>query len=122
GSRVAGTGLALGTDRAVLALFRNEPQRVSQMHLKTLAPRVGLAYSVNDKTVLRASSGVFHNRVTLNDSSLLGGIPPFQPQVSVSTGSVDNPGAGGAANLPFSMTSQDVVFTLPTASMWAAGV
>jgi hypothetical protein len=29
--------------------------------------------------------------VTLNDSSLLGGNPPFQPQVSVSNGSVDNP-------------------------------
>ena len=61
-----------------------------------IEPRGGMAYSINDKTVLRASAGVFHNRVTLNDSSLLGGNPPFQPQVSVSNGSVDNPGGGGA--------------------------
>ena len=48
-------------------------------------------YPLNDKTVVRASAGVFHNRVTLNDSTLLGGNPPFQPQVDVSNGSVDNP-------------------------------
>ena len=53
---------------------------------------------VNEKTIVKVSAGVFHNRVTLNDSLLLGGNPPFQPQVSVSNGSVDNPGgAGGAA-------------------------
>ena len=41
---------------------------------------------------------MFHNRVTLNDSSLLGGNPPFQPMVTVANGSVDNPGgAGGGA-------------------------
>jgi hypothetical protein len=72
--------------------------------------------------MLRASVGVFHNRVTLNDSSLLGGNPPFQPQVSVSNGSADNPGAGGAANLPFSMTAQDVEFKHPTSYMFATGV
>ena len=33
---------------------------------------------------MRASAGVFHNRVTLNDSTLLGGNPPFQPMVDVS--------------------------------------
>ena len=57
-----------------------------------------MAYALNEKTILKASAGVFHNRVTLNDSMLLGGNPPFQPQVSVSNGSVDNPGGvGGAA-------------------------
>ena len=117
-----GTSLVVATDPAVLALFRNEPDGFSQTHLNALEPRVGLAYSIGDKTVVRASGGVFHNRVTLNDSSLLGGNPPFQPQVSVSTGVVDNPGAGGAANLPFSMTAQDVVFNLPTAYSWATGV
>jgi len=117
-----GNSLVVASDPAVLALFRNQPDGFSQTHLNALEPRAGLAYSITDKTVLRASTGVFHNRVTLNDSSLLGGNPPFQPQVSVSTGSVDNPGAGGAASLPFSMTSQDTVFNLPTAYMWATGV
>jgi len=117
-----GSSLVVANDPAVLALFRNQPDGFSETHLNALEPRAGLAYSITDKTVLRASAGVFHNRVTLNDSSLLGGNPPFQPQVSVSTGSVDNPGAGGAASLPFSMTAQDVVFKLPTSYMWATGV
>jgi len=117
-----GNSLVVASDPAVLALFRNQPEGFSQTHYDAFEPRVGVAYSVNDKTVVRGSSGVFHNRVTLNDSTLLGGNPPFQPQVSVSNGSVDNPGAGGAANLPFSMTAQDVVFNLPTSYMWSAGV
>ncbi len=50
----------------------------------------------NEKTIVKASAGVFHNRVTLNDSLLLGGNPPFQPQVSVSNGSADNPAAPAA--------------------------
>src|SRR5439155_13177073 len=117
-----GPSLVVPTDPAVLALFPNQPEGFSQAHLNAFGPRAGLAYSIDDKTVLRASRGVFHNRVTLNDSSLLGGNPPFQPQVSVSNGSADNPGAGGAANLPFSMTAQDGEFKHPTSYMWATGV
>ena len=54
---------------------------------------------------------------------LLGGNPPFQPQVVVSNGIADNPGgAGGAASLPFGMTAIDPVFKHPTSYMWSAGV
>ena len=54
---------------------------------------------------------------------LLGGNRPFQPQVSVSNGLADNPGgAGGAASLPFGMTTIDPVFKHPTSYMWSAGV
>src|SRR5439155_15376987 len=96
----------------------------SQMHYNAIEPRLGVSYSLNDRTILRASSGVFHNRVTLNDSTLLGGNPPFQPMVTVSNGIVDNPagGSSGATDLPFGMTSQDVVFKHPTSYMWATGV
>ena len=73
---------------------------------------------------MRTSTGVFHNRVTLNDSTLLGGNPPFQPMVVVSNGSVDNPSGGGsgAADLPFGMQGQDVEFKHPTSYMWSAGI
>jgi hypothetical protein len=117
-----GTSLAVASDPAVLALFRGQPEGFSETHYNAIEPRLGLAYSINERTILRASTGVFHNRVTLNDSSLLGGNPPFQPQVSVSNGSVDNPGAGGAASLPFAMTAQDLTFNHPTSYMWATGV
>ena len=70
------------------------------------------------------SAGVFHNRVTLNDSSLLGGNPPFQPMVTVANGSADNPGGagGGASDLPFGMQGQEIPFKHPTAYTWSAGV
>jgi hypothetical protein len=43
--------------------------------------------------------------------------------VTVSNGSVDDPGAaGGASDLPFGIQGQDVVFKHPTAYMWSAGI
>jgi len=119
----AGNDLKVAQDPAVLALFRGEPRGFSQTHFDLIEPRAGASYAWNDRTVLRASAGVFHNRVTLNDSTLLGGNPPFQPMVTVSNGSADNPGGIAFANdLPFGMQGQDVRFNLPAAYMWSAGV
>jgi hypothetical protein len=118
-----GNQLVAAQDARVQALFRGEPRGFSQTHYNAFEPRLGVAYSVNKETVVRGSAGVFHNRVTLNDSTLLGGNPPFQPMVTVSGGSVDNPGgAGGASDLPFGIQGQDVVFKHPTSYMWSAGI
>ncbi len=119
-----GKNLVVAQDPRVLALFRDQPRGFSEMHYNAIEPRFGVSYSVNDQTIVRASSGVFHNRVTLNDSTLLGGNPPFQPMVTVANGIADNPagGSSGATDLPFGMTSQDTVFKHPTSYMWAAGV
>jgi len=119
----AASNLAVYNDPAVKALFIGAPRGLAQTHKNVFEPRAGLSYGINDKTILKVSSGVFHNRVTLNDSMLLGGNPPFQPQVSVSNGLVDNPGgAGGAASLPLGMTAIDPVFKHPVAYMYSAGV
>jgi hypothetical protein len=118
-----GNDLEAAQDPRVQALFRGEPRGFSETHYNVLEPRLGMSYSVNQKTIARVSGGIFHNRVTLNDSTLLGGNPPFQPMVTVSNGSVDNPGgAGSAADLPFGIQGQDVVFKHPTSYMWSAGV
>jgi hypothetical protein len=119
-----GNQLVVAQNPQVLALFRGVPRGFSETHYNVFEPRGGASYALNEKTILRASAGVFHNRVTLNDSTLLGGNPPFQPMVTVSGGSVDNPGGGSNAanNLPFGMQSQDVVFNHPTSYMWSAGV
>jgi carboxypeptidase family protein len=118
-----GNSLDAAKDPRVQALFRGEPRGFSETHYNAFEPRLGVSYSVNQKTIARVSGGIFHNRVTLNDSTLLGGNPPFQPMVTVSNGSVDNPaGSGGAADLPFGMQGQDVVFKHPTSYMWSAGV
>ena len=69
------------TDPAVLALFLGAPRGFAETHKNVFEPRLGWRYALNEKTILRGSAGIFHNRVTLNDSMLLGGNPPFQPQV-----------------------------------------
>jgi hypothetical protein len=119
----AGNDLTVAQDPAVQALFRGEPRGFSQTHYDLFEPRAGVSYAWNPETILRASGGIFHNRVTLNDSTLLGGNPPFQPMVVVSSGSVDNPGGSNFANdLPFGMQGQDPVFKLPASYMWSFGV
>ena len=67
----------------MLALFRGEPRGFSETHANAFEPRLGAAYKLNERTVLRMSTGIFHHRVTLNDSTLLGGNVPFQPQVTI---------------------------------------
>ncbi|HTV00025.1 MAG TPA: carboxypeptidase regulatory-like domain-containing protein [Luteitalea sp.] len=114
----------ISNDPAVLALFGGHPRGFSQTHGNVFEPRLGASYQWNDKTVIRASGGIFHNRVTLNDSTLLGGNPPFQPQATVSNGSVDNPGGVGVnpGNLPIGITAQDLVFKHPTSYLYSVGV
>jgi hypothetical protein len=115
--------LAVFDDPAVNALFVGAPRGFAETHYNVFEPRLGASYSVDPKTIVKASAGVFHNRVTLNDSMLLGGNPPFQPMVVVDNGVADDPGgAGGAASLPLSMTAIDPVFKHPTAYMWSVGV
>ena len=95
----------------------------AETHKNVFEPRIGMSYAVNEKTIVSSSAGVFHNRVTLNDSLLLGGNPPFQPQVSVSSGSWTTPAAPAARpSLPFGMTAIDKVFKHPTAYTYSAGV
>jgi hypothetical protein len=119
-----GKNLVVAQNPAVLALFRGEPRGFSETHYNVIEPRAGLSYSIDPRTIMRASVGVFHNRTTLNDSTLLGGQPPFQPMVTVANGSADSPGggAGGGGDLPFGSTAQDPVFKHPTSYMWSIGV
>jgi len=56
-------------------------------------PRVGIAYSITPKTVVRAGAGRFATRMGLIDNVFPGGNSPFQPFVTVNNVSVDNPGA-----------------------------
>lgn len=56
-------------------------------------PRVGIAYQLSPKTVLRAGGGRFITRMGLLDNIFPGGNSPFQPFVTVQNVSVDNPGA-----------------------------
>ena len=103
-------------------LFHGLPSGFSQTHKNVFEPRLGVSYAINEKTIARAGGGVFHNRVTLNDSTLLGGNPPIQLKVGVTNGVADNPTGLERRTFPLVMTMQDPVFNHPTAYDFSAGV
>jgi hypothetical protein len=103
----------------VQRLFRGVPEGFSETHATVFEPRLGVAYRVNDKTALRLGAGIYHTRVQLNDSTLLGGNAPFQPMVGVTDGLVDQPAGATRRDFPLVMTEQDPVFKHPTAYNWS---
>jgi len=99
-------------------LFRGVNDHYSDIQWGDLQPRVGVAYHLTEKTVVRAGAGRFFTRLGVSDSIFLGGNPPFQPNASVSLGSVDNPGGGGANSVPLVVTTQSKAFKNPEAWNW----
>jgi len=99
-------------------LFRGVPDHYSDIQWGNIQPRIGIAYRLGDKNVIRAGVGRFITRLGVSDSVFLGGNPPFQPNASVSFGAVDNPGAGGASNIPLVVTTQSKAFKNPEAWNW----
>ena len=62
------------------------------VHYTTFQPRVGIAYQLDGKTVLRSGFGRYMNRQGVSDGVFEGGIPPVQQVAGISNGSADNPG------------------------------
>lgn len=100
------------------SLYHNLPEGLAQTQWKVFQPRLGVAYAVTPKMVVRAGFGAFANHVAINRDTALGGNAPLQPQESVVNGSVDNPGGATPQQFPFNMTIQDPVFKIPTAWEW----
>ncbi|MGC4050572.1 MAG: TonB-dependent receptor [Paludibaculum sp.] len=101
-------------------LFRNgvASNHYSDIRWNQWQPRVGIAYALNPKTVLRAGAGRFFTKLGVSDSIFLGGNPPFQPTANVSFGSVDNPGGTQANSLPLTVTTQSKAFKNPESWQW----
>ncbi len=101
-------------------LFRNGkyPDYYSHIQWGQVQPRFGLAYQLDNKTVIRAGGGEFFTRLGVSDSIFLGGNPPFQPTANVSFGDADNPGGAGANVLPLTVTTQSRDFKNPSAWNW----
>ncbi len=83
-------------------------------------PRLGIAYQVDPRTVVRAAGGEFVTRMGLLDNIFPGGNSPFQPFVTVTNVSVDNPGAALNANInaPLTVTTLGKNLTPPTRWNW----
>ena len=110
--------IAIATTGQFDFLFRGESKSFSQIHKNNFQPRAGVAYAINDKSVFRAGVGRFMTRLGVSDSVFLGGNPPLQPTVSVTNGSVDNPGGKAGNVFTQQITSQDKVFKNPEAWTW----
>ncbi|MBS1855541.1 MAG: TonB-dependent receptor [Acidobacteria bacterium] len=105
-------------DPSLQYLFRGVNPHYSDIQWGDIQPRVGLAYQLDSKTVLRAGAGRFFTRLGVSDSIFLGGNPPFQPTANVSFGNVDNPGGVGTNLLPLTVTTQSKAFKNPEAWDW----
>jgi hypothetical protein len=99
-------------------LYHNLPDGLAQTHWDVFQPRLGIAYAMTPKMVIRAGVGSFANRTAVNRDTALGGNAPLQPQESVVNGSVDNPAGATPQQFPFNMTIQDPVFKIPMAWEW----
>ena len=81
-------------------------------------PRIGLAYSLTNKQVIRAGFGGFMSRPGVYDSVFLGGNPPWQPMASVTNGSADRPGGATAVAFPQFFMAIDPAYKIPRAYNW----
>lgn len=101
-------------------LFRNgaRPAYFSNVQYSTPQPRLGIAYQLNEKTVLRAGVGRFFTRLGVSDSIFLGGNPPFQPTANVTFGNVDHPGGTSTNVLPLTVTTYPRTWENPEAWNW----
>ncbi len=110
--------------RDITYLFRNGAvsDHYSDVQWNDWQPRLGIAYQITPKTVLRAGAGRFYTRLGVSDSIFLGGNPPFQPTANVSFGNADNPGGTTANVLPLTVTTQSKAFKNPEAWAWNATI
>jgi hypothetical protein len=99
-------------------LYHGLPDGLAQTQWKVFQPRVGVAYAITPKMVVRGGIGAFSNHTAINRDTALGGNAPLQPQEAVVNGSVDNPAGAIPQQFPFNMTIQDPVFKIPTAWEW----
>ncbi len=86
-------------------------------------PRLGIAYQLAPKTVVRAGVGNFATRMGLLDNVFPGGNSPFQPFVTINPASgvndmVDNPGSSLTAGVAAPLTITTLKQNLQSPQRW----
>ena len=105
-------------------LFHNLPRGYIHVQKYLFQPRIGIAYAMNAKTVLRTGFGRYTSRQGTSDSVFLGGFAPLQQVVSITGGSADNPagtatGTGSYPTLAGDISQQS---PQPEAYIWNVSV
>jgi hypothetical protein len=81
---------------------------------------LGIAYTIDQKTIVRAGVGKFFNRTGINRDLAQGGQPPFMEQFTVINGSADAPGGAERRIFPFTISAQETTLKHPSA--WTGNV
>ena len=122
-SNAVGHGVTAAATSAYNNLFHNLPGYYININYQ-FQPRLGIAYQVTDKTVIRTGLGRYLTRVGGGGGGggniFPGANSPFQPFVTVTNVSVDNPGAslGNAAQAPLTVTTLPRELKPPEAWNW----
>jgi hypothetical protein len=105
-------------------LFHDLPRGYIHVQKFLLQPRVGVAYALNSKTVLRTGFGRYTSRQGTSDNVFLGGFAPLQQIISITGGSADNPAgtAIGTGSYPTLSGAIDPQSPQPEAYIWNASL
>jgi hypothetical protein len=88
------------TNPAVLAVPAGAPRGMYPSQ-NTWAPRVGVAYSLDSKTVIRTGFGLFYDRIQGNPSMYTLNNPPYVGSVQYQYGNLSNIAGGATVNAPW---------------------
>jgi len=105
-------------------LFHDLPRGYVHVQKLLFQPRVGIAYSLNNKTVLRTGFGRYTSRQGTSDNVFLGGFAPLQQVVSITGGSADNPAGTAVGTGSFPTLTGDInqQSPQPEAYIWNVSV
>ena len=101
-------------------LFNGKSNTYTDQRWGDIAPRFGLAYAFDSKSVFRGGFGRFYDHTGVSDGLFPGGNSPIQQQASVANGNVDNPGGTNATLFPLYILSYDKKNPTPNSMQWNA--
>ena len=88
------------TNAAVLAVPSGAPRGMYPSR-NTWAPRVGLAYAINEKTIIRTGAGLFYDRIQGNPTMYTLNNPPYVGSVQFQSGNLANIAGGASVSAPW---------------------
>lgn len=95
--------------------YHNLPAGFVPTQWGLVQPRLGLAYQIGSRTVVRTGVGYFADRTAINRDTALGGNPPFMPQTAILNANISSLGEAAAVVVPFTMTINSPNNVWPTA-------